>query len=72
MEMYKSGVVDGRMRERADWREILMNMITRESRRGRDAVGMLVTWGVRQAEAEGVLAYLEASLLGKVNFPSNG
>jgi hypothetical protein len=39
---------------------------------GRGAVGMLVTWGVRQAEAEGVPAYLGASLLGKVNFPSNG
>jgi len=49
-----------------------MNMITRESRRGRDAEGMPVTWGVRQAEAEGVPAYLEASLLGEANFPSNG
>lgn len=49
-----------------------MNMIMRESRRESGAAGMLIAWGVRLAEAEGVPAYLEAILLGKVNFPSNG
>lgn len=42
-----------------------MNMVTRESQRGRGAAGMLITWGAKQAEAEGVPAYLEASVLGK-------
>ena len=49
-----------------------MNMITRESQRGRGAAGMLVTWGAEQAEVEGVPAYLEASVLGKRQYLKYG
>lgn len=44
---------------------VLMNMVTRESHRGRGAAGMLINWGAKQAEAESVPASLEASVLGK-------
>jgi predicted GNAT family N-acyltransferase len=47
-------------------------MVTRESQRGRGAAGMLITWGAKQAEAEGVLAYLEASALGKPVYTKYG
>lgn len=43
------------------------SLTTSASQRGRGAAGMLVTWGAQQAEAEGVPAYLEASVLGKVS-----
>lgn len=49
-----------------------MNMVTRESQRGRGAAGMLISWGVRQAEAAGVPAYLEASVLGKPAYTKYG
>ena len=42
-----------------------MHMITRASQRGRGAAGMLIRWGIEQAEKEGVPAYLEAGVKGK-------
>jgi hypothetical protein len=44
---------------------ILMHMVTRTSQRGRGAAGMLIRWGMEQAEKEGVPAYLEAGVTGK-------
>lgn len=44
---------------------ILMHMVTRTSQRGRGAAGILIRWGMEQAEKEGVPAYLEAGVLGK-------
>jgi len=42
-----------------------MHMITRASQRGRGAAGMLIRWGIEQAEKEGIPAYLEAAVTGK-------
>lgn len=42
---------------------ILMHMVTRPSQRGRGAAGMLIEWGVKKAEENGVPAYLEAAKL---------
>ena len=49
-----------------------MNMITRESQRRRGAAELLVTWGARQAELEGIPAYLEASVQGKPQYTKYG
>jgi hypothetical protein len=51
---------------------VLMNMVTRESQRGRGAADMLISWGAKQAEAEGVPAYFEASILGKPVYTKYG
>jgi hypothetical protein len=51
---------------------VLMNMVTRESQRGRGAAGMLISWGAKQAEADCVPAYLEASVLGKPVYTKYG
>jgi GNAT superfamily N-acetyltransferase len=43
---------------------ILMHMVTRPSHRGKGAAGLLVRWGIEQAEKDHVPAYLEAGVMG--------
>ncbi|KAF1852056.1 uncharacterized protein K460DRAFT_46013 [Cucurbitaria berberidis CBS 394.84] len=43
---------------------ILMHMVTQPSHRGKGAAGMLIKWGMEQAERDGVPAYLEAGVMG--------
>jgi GNAT superfamily N-acetyltransferase len=44
---------------------ILMHMVTHPSHRGKGAAGMLIKWGIEQAERDQVPAYLEAGVMGK-------
>lgn len=44
---------------------VLQGMVTRPSFRGRGAAGMLIDWGVQQAERDRCLIGLEASDQGK-------
>ncbi|KAJ4305728.1 hypothetical protein N0V90_001259 [Kalmusia sp. IMI 367209] len=44
---------------------ILMHMVTHPAHRGKGAAGLLVKWGIEQAEKDGVPAYLEAGVMGR-------
>ncbi|KAJ4363918.1 hypothetical protein N0V83_009371 [Neocucurbitaria cava] len=44
---------------------ILMHMVTHPSHRGKGAAGLLIRWGIEQAEKDGVPAYLEAGVMGR-------
>jgi GNAT superfamily N-acetyltransferase len=46
---------------------ILMHMVTHPAHRGKGAAGMLIRWGIEQAErtGAGVPAYLEAGVMGR-------
>lgn len=44
---------------------VLMHMVTHPARRGKGAAGLLIRWGIEQAEREGVPAYLEAGVVGR-------
>ncbi|KAF2713087.1 hypothetical protein K504DRAFT_461664 [Pleomassaria siparia CBS 279.74] len=44
---------------------ILMHMVTHPSYRGKGAAGMLIKWGIEQAERDQVPAYLEAGVMGR-------
>lgn len=56
---------------RSEWMEagkpcwVLMHMVTRPVHRGKGAAGMLIRWGIEQAEKDGVPAYLEAGVMGR-------
>lgn len=43
---------------------ILTHMVTHASHRGKGAAGLLVKWGIEQAEKGGIPAYLEAGVMG--------
>lgn len=51
---------------------VLMHMVTRPSQRGRGAAGLLIQWGVQQAEGGGVPAYLEAGVMGQPIYERHG
>ncbi|KAF1953541.1 hypothetical protein CC80DRAFT_141057 [Byssothecium circinans] len=57
--------------ERSSWIQanspcwMLMHMVTHPSHRGKGAAGLLVRWGIEQAEKDGVPAYLEAGVMGR-------
>lgn len=42
-----------------------MHMVTHPSHRGKGAAGLLIRWGVEQAEKDQVPAYLEAGVMGR-------
>lgn len=42
-----------------------MHMVTHPSHRGKGAAGLLIRWGIEQAEKDGVPAYLEAGVMGR-------
>ncbi|RDW68676.1 hypothetical protein BP5796_09333 [Coleophoma crateriformis] len=44
---------------------ILMHMVTHPSHRGKGAAGLLIRWGIEQAEKHHVPAYLEAGVMGR-------
>ena len=44
---------------------VLMHMVTHPSHRGKGAAGLLITWGIEQAEKDRVPAYLEAGVMGR-------
>ncbi|KAK7187025.1 hypothetical protein DPSP01_005910 [Paraphaeosphaeria sporulosa] len=44
---------------------VLMHMVTHPAHRGKGAAGILVKWGIEQAERDGVPAYLEAGVMGR-------
>jgi GNAT superfamily N-acetyltransferase len=44
---------------------VLMHMVTHPAHRGKGAAGILIRWGMEQAERDGVPAYLEAGVMGK-------
>ncbi|KAL1601664.1 hypothetical protein SLS60_006579 [Paraconiothyrium brasiliense] len=44
---------------------VLMHMVTHPAHRGKGAAGMLIKWGIEQAERDGVPAYLEAGVMGR-------
>ena len=51
---------------------ILMHMVTRPSQRGKGAAGLLIEWGIQQAEKDGVPAYLEAGVKGRPIYEKYG
>ncbi|CAO2652742.1 Nn.00g021530.m01.CDS01 [Neocucurbitaria sp. VM-36] len=51
---------------------ILMHMVTHPSHRGKGAAGMLIRWGIEQAEKDQVPAYLEAGVMGKPAYERYG
>lgn len=44
---------------------VLMHMVTHPAHRGKGAAGLLIKWGIEQAEKDGVPAYLEAGIIGR-------
>jgi GNAT superfamily N-acetyltransferase len=44
---------------------VLMHIVTHPAHRGKGAAGMLIRWGVEQAERDGMPAYLEAGVMGR-------
>lgn len=42
-----------------------MHMVTHPSHRGKGAAGILIRWGIEQAEKDRVPAYLEAGVMGR-------
>ncbi|KAF9732060.1 acetyltransferase [Paraphaeosphaeria minitans] len=42
-----------------------MHMVTHPEHRGKGAAGMLIRWGIEQADKGGVPAYLEAGIMGR-------
>jgi GNAT superfamily N-acetyltransferase len=44
---------------------ILMHMVTLPSHRGKGAAGLLIKWGIAQAEKDQIPAYLEAGVMGR-------
>ncbi|KAF2648355.1 hypothetical protein K491DRAFT_698978 [Lophiostoma macrostomum CBS 122681] len=67
-----------RDRARASWIPanepcwILMHMVTHPSHRGKGAAGMLIQWGIEQAEKDRVPAYLEAGVMGRPIYERHG
>lgn len=49
-----------------------MHMVTHPSHRGKGAAGLLVKWGIEQAERDRVPAYLEAGLMGRLVYERYG
>lgn len=64
-------ILDTRDRARAAWAPkgsrawFLMHMVTRRTKRGLGAAGMLIRWGTERADADGATAYLEAAAAAK-------
>jgi GNAT superfamily N-acetyltransferase len=44
---------------------ILMHLVTHPASRGKGAAGLLIRWGIEQAEKDRVPAYLEAGVMGR-------
>jgi GNAT superfamily N-acetyltransferase len=42
-----------------------MHMVTLPSHRGKGAAGLLIKWGIAQAEKDQIPAYLEAGVMGR-------
>ena len=42
-----------------------MHLVTLPSHRGKGAAGLLIRWGIDQAEKDSVPAYLEAGIMGR-------
>ncbi|PSN69729.1 hypothetical protein BS50DRAFT_295224 [Corynespora cassiicola Philippines] len=51
---------------------ILMHMVTHPSYRGKGAAGLLIRWGIEQAEKDRVPAYLEAGVMGRPIYERHG